>query len=147
MRGRAQTESRPLSRFDPRPQPEDTPYRSRLYVAGKVSVDGNDYRPGDPIPAAEAVRQGLVTPQEAQDTQIPVREPCGRCGGHGEYALNKPPGHRTGCACKFCGPCHVCGGKGYQEVADGKAEEAAAGQAEAVRDDRGDQGHPADPTP
>lgn len=96
---------------------EATPpvYRSLYYVSTRLSADGNDYRPGDPIPWAEAVRQGVVSVEERPEA--PARMRCPRCDGHGFYAWPKPKGHRSNCGCKFCQKCPVCEGHGHVDAA------------------------------
>jgi len=49
----------------PRPDANSTPWRSQVFVTGRHSADGHDYRPGDTVSEAEAKRQGLLeTPKE-----------------------------------------------------------------------------------
>lgn len=98
----------------PMPGPDETPWRSACYATWGQSADGNDYRPGDPIPYAEALRQGLVD----EDTPPPViGERCQRCKGGKHYANPVPKGHTIGCACKFCQPCPRCAGSGREKEA------------------------------
>lgn len=96
-----------------KPGPHDTPYRSTLFVTGRQSADGNDYRVGDPIPEVEADRQGLVAHAAAA---MPYSEPdhklCTRCMGTGNYSKRKPKNHPENHDCLFCGPCPVCEGTG-----------------------------------
>ena len=57
MKGRAK-ERNPAEKPDPR----DTPYRSRFAVSFRHSADGHSYMIGDPVTQEEAVRQGIVAP-------------------------------------------------------------------------------------
>lgn len=99
----------------PKPTPEETPYRSNVYVTGRNSADGNDYRRGEPIPYAEAVRQGQEVIKAPKlvvlDPQVMV---CPRCQGGGQYSKKPPKGHTPGHDpnCKWCGPCPKCEGRG-----------------------------------
>lgn len=100
----------------PKPSADDTPWRSRWMVNAKDSADGNLYRKGEPIPEAEAVRQGLLEDEaKAAKRARPKRVPCDHCEGKGQVRQMK--GHRPGCGCPGCRPCKVCGGKGYVEEA------------------------------
>jgi hypothetical protein len=47
-----------------RPSKLETPYRSRLFVTGRHSADGNAYGVGEPIPEVEARRQAMVLEEE-----------------------------------------------------------------------------------
>lgn len=100
------------------PGPDESPWRSAFWVTPRHSVDGNSYRPGDPIPFAEAVRQGIV------GNEPPVRPAtriCPRCNRTGLFTSPKPKGHKAGCGCRFCQVCPRCKGRGYvdQEGSDG----------------------------
>lgn len=119
--------------FDPPDKPLESEWRSLYYVTYRHSADGNTYRPGDPIPKAEAIRQGII-PDDGIVVDAPGelrhRYPCPRCKGTGDYSTPKPKGHRKTCECSFCGPCTRCKGRGFIEVVNGKevteeAEEAA----------------------
>ena len=94
--------------------PDETPWRSAVYVPGHISTDGHDYAPGEPIPASEAVRQGLAEEDAVRPT--PPKKVCFRCRGTGRYMKVPPKGHDPEtCRCKFCGPCHKCDGSGFVE--------------------------------
>jgi hypothetical protein len=89
--------------------PDETPYRSRLWVNGLTSLDGIDYQPGDPIPFEEAVRQGIIDPG-----RVVIHDRCTRCKGGKWFTNPRPKGHRLGCGCRFCQPCPRCGGTGQE---------------------------------
>lgn len=124
----------------PKPSEDEVPWRSRLWVNGRNSADGNDYHPGDPIPEIEAIRQGVYVPVIGDEaTPDDSRAVCSRCGGSGQYAPKKPKGHKPGCACKFCGPCRTCGGNGWIEEDDHGSQEDGSVEVEGdVQQDRGD---------
>ena len=99
--------------LSPKPTEKQTPWRSEFYVTGRNSADGNDYRPGDPIPQAEAERQGQL--RETPRMRVP-RAVCSRCSGRGIHARVKPKGHKADCGCPACGPCGHCNGTGYEPL-------------------------------
>ena len=94
------------------PSEEDVAWRSVFYVSWASSADGNAYKPGDPIPYEEAVRQGIVDPF-ARPLPDPI---CGRCKGGKWFTNPRPKGHAYRCPCRFCQPCPVCDGRGRVKV-------------------------------
>lgn len=98
-----------------------TQWRSATYVTARHSADGLAYAPGDPIPEAEAIRQGVYAPL-AGDPRTPIkdRKLCPHCGGTGLRGRAKIASHPRDCRCPMCGPCKVCGGARYvvKEAAD-----------------------------
>lgn len=97
-----------------KPEADVTPWRSEFFVTARHSADGNSYAIGDPIPEAEAIRQGVYQPEPGTaSTPIAERALCPRCGGRGTDSRRKPRGHTVDCKCPFCGPCRVCGGSRY----------------------------------
>lgn len=128
----------------PKPTEDDTLYRSTIYVNAKYSADGNSYAKGDPIPIAEADRQGLVTgdftesdiveaailgSRTAKQVQPRVRIPdpnqnpwsarlgeCPNCAGTGKRSARVASKHQPDCACPACKPCKACDGTGQVPV-------------------------------
>lgn len=91
-------------------RPDQTPYRSRMFVLARHSADGNAYSPGDPIPEAEAIRQGFTVERTGGQVYEPELKKCPKCQGTGK--ARKMKGHKPGCGCPGCLPCKVCGGHG-----------------------------------
>jgi hypothetical protein len=92
----------------PRERTLDSPWRSRFYVTRRHSADGYDHRPGDPIPADEALRQGVI---EAMPAELPS-DLCSYCRGTGKRSWKISAKHRAGCLCVACKPCTHCEGTG-----------------------------------
>lgn len=112
-----------------KPAKDETPYRSKWFVVGRHSADGNDYAVGEPIPLAEAIRQGMA-PQTFETPSVNVvmgltgdditvgndrtkNLVCTKCNG-----LKKSPkmferhGPEVG-HCPACRPCGGCEGRGF----------------------------------
>lgn len=116
--GRAEAFTRPPGPLPdgsyPRPCADEVPWRSRHYAPWSLSADGNSYKPGDPIPLAEAIRQGIVDSEAPPPEILPF---CERCKGGKWFTNPRPKGHMLDCACRFCQPCPRCGGTGREKEA------------------------------
>lgn len=103
-----------------KPAAEDTPWRSTVFVGDRHSADGNAYARGEPIPLAEAVRQGIARPdgsKAGRSMRIPKASmTCPKCRGlrHAVGKDRRGVPHANGCSCTVCvQPCGECQGSGF----------------------------------
>lgn len=111
-----------LSTDEPPDKPVDSPWRSAVVVLPRHSADGNAYKIGEPIPEAEAIRQGVYDPLAVPEKVKAKKRACPRCKGTGMLSKRRPPNHKDGCPCRFCGSCPTCEGERY--VLDTEPQEA-----------------------